>query len=87
MIDFLMIDRGFEYKWKMTFLGFILELLYSEMTLLISIKGVTYSNENEFFRNIFLKIARNEIGEELNCQYRMAFDNKFDSCNMAFAVT
>ena len=32
MIDFLMIDRGFEYKWKMTFLGFILPLLYLAMT-------------------------------------------------------
>ena len=48
MIDFLMIDRGFEYKWKMTFLGFILPLLYLAMTLLISIKGVTYSNGRNF---------------------------------------
>ena len=48
MIDFLMIDRGFEYKWKMTFLGFILPLLYLAMTLLISIKGVTYSNGTNF---------------------------------------
>lgn len=48
MIDFLMIDRGFGYKWKMTFLGFILPLLYLAMTLLISIKGVTYSNGTNF---------------------------------------
>lgn len=48
MIDFLMIDRGFEYKWKMTFLGFILPLLYLAMTLLISVKGITYSNGTNF---------------------------------------
>ena len=40
--------NGFEYKWKMTFLGFILPLLYLAMTLLISIKGVTYSNGTNF---------------------------------------
>ena len=48
MIDFLMIDRGFEYKWKMTFLGFILPLLYLAMTLLMSVKGITYSNGTNF---------------------------------------
>ena len=60
MIDFLMIDRGFEYKWKMTFLGFILPLLYLAMTLLISIKGVHIQTER-IFRTIFLTIA-NTVG-------------------------
>ncbi len=47
-LDFLMFDRRFKYKWKTAFLGFVLPLLYLIITLLISIKGITYSNGTNF---------------------------------------
>lgn len=48
IIDFLLFDRYYEYKWRMTLVGFVLPLLYLAVTLLISIKGITYSNGTNF---------------------------------------
>lgn len=48
VIDFLMFDRQFVCKWKTIFLGFVLPILYLTVTLLLSIKGISYSNGTNY---------------------------------------
>lgn len=44
VIDFLIFDKRFRVKWYTSFLGLVLPATYSLLTLILSIRGVHYSN-------------------------------------------
>lgn len=48
VIDFLIFDKSFRCRIRTCFLGFVLPAIYLAVTLLISIKGITYSNGSNF---------------------------------------
>lgn len=48
VIDFLLFDKRFLCKKKCVLLGFVLPILYLSVTLLLSIKGISYSNGTNY---------------------------------------
>lgn len=48
VIDFLAFDNRIEYRKRTVFLGFVLPLMYLTVTLLLSIRGISYSNGTNY---------------------------------------
>ncbi len=48
VVDFLVFDKSFRCRLRTCFWGFVLPAFYLAVTLLISIKGITYSNGSNF---------------------------------------
>lgn len=48
VIDFLVFDKRFKCRKRTCFCGFVLPLLYLAVTLLLSIKGISYSNGTNY---------------------------------------
>ncbi len=44
VLDFIIFDKHFKIKWYMPFLGLALPAVYSALTILLSIRGIHYSN-------------------------------------------